>query len=666
MADDQLEWLCSSVTLQSDKRGFFQEFAENVSSSVDEGWLRDFGLLAIDKERILHCYRDPKVKPLVRSTLANVQRIFRGKCAPFSKTKREEADQFYKRGNNERAVTLANQSVARAPYPGLDMTVDDGLSLPLALWVRARPFHASGKYRLALNDAQLAVKNRLPEDLKLNAYELISDCFLRLGLKKQAEIALRIVVNLAMIRGDKGSEERHQAILADIDANVNPVEEWMGGEELPELLEGESRAMPYLSSSLSMKRSMEKGRYMVANTSIKTGSTLAVEEPYSSVLRFEKNGTHCLNCFKRVETVIPCRDCSGVAYCTEECRLSGDQYHKWECPFTELMIGSGMSVLSQLSLRMITQSNVLFFKDLVTAIQDNLDHPYLQVYNMETHCKERQPKDFLYRTLMALFLLEILRNSGYFKQHGSQNPDELSDMEVMVGCLLLRQLQLTQYNVHEIYETYVKPEGKPWTLKDSKAHYIGVGLYPSSSMFNHGCNPTMARYFIGKNLVLRAERPLARGEEVTENYGVSCTLKAFEERKKTLKARYRFDCLCIACRENWPKLADLDEARLIIKCSRTPCVGVFEYKEVVERWNCPVCKQKNDVQPQLARCGRFKEEFEKAQGLVESLKLDEAVRTLCTLIDSASEVVAQPNKFLYTAMESLRTCWACSHNFHLL
>lgn len=110
---------------------------------------------------------------------------------------------------------------------------------------------------------------------------------------------------------------------------------------------------------------------------------------------------------------------------------------------------------------------------------------------------------------------------------------------------------MLQFNAHEIYETIITGEHR---FKSAKALYIGVALYPTISLFNHDCYPGVTKYFVGKNIVINAARPLGVGEVVAENYGPVFTRKVLEERQKLLAGRYWFKCQCLACRLNWPSL----------------------------------------------------------------------------------------------------------------
>lgn len=61
--------------------------------------------------------------------------------------------------------------------------------------------------------------------------------------------------------------------------------------------------------------------------------------------------------------------------------------------------------------------------------------------------------------------------------------------ETAICELLVRNLQLLQFNAHEIYETLRGPH----QFTGSKAQYIAVGIYPTGALFNHECYPAVAR-----------------------------------------------------------------------------------------------------------------------------------------------------------------------------
>lgn len=66
--------------------------------------------------------------------------------------------------------------------------------------------------------------------------------------------------------------------------------------------------------------------------------------------------------------------------------------------------------------------------------------------------------------------------------------------------------------------------------------------------------PNSYRYFVGKNIVINAVRPLQSGDIIAENYGAIFTRKSLRERQENLLARYWFKCSCTACTQDWPSI----------------------------------------------------------------------------------------------------------------
>lgn len=217
---------------------------------------------------------------------------------------------------------------------------------------------------------------------------------------------------------------------------------------MPELSATPNKEFPSATKKIGVNEKQGFGRYFVAKEEINTGETLVVEEPYASCLLPDCFGTHCHHCFERLLSPVGCPDCSNVAFCKAECRDAAlKTYHKYECKYLDLLIGSGMSILSHTAFRMITQNDL----KKTLSIYKSKNKP--QVYSLCTNANMRSPEDFLQRTLMAGFLLRCLQKSGYFGTKGD-NIIPTED-EYCVGEMLLYHLQMLQFNAHEIYETKV-------------------------------------------------------------------------------------------------------------------------------------------------------------------------------------------------------------------
>lgn len=70
-----------------------------------------------------------------------------------------------------------------------------------------------------------------------------------------------------------------------------------------------------------------------------------------------------------------------------------------------------------------------------------------------THEDERTPDDLFHRAYMASWLLRLLKRSSYFPEE-TNTPDTaesvLSPDEIFVGGLILHNIQLLQFNAHEV------------------------------------------------------------------------------------------------------------------------------------------------------------------------------------------------------------------------
>lgn len=105
-----------------------------------------------------------------------------------------------------------------------------------------------------------------------------------------------------------------------------------------------------------------------------------------------------------------------MAFCKPECRdIALSTYHRFECKFLNLLIGSGMSILAHTALRMITQF------PLKRCLEIHKNRSLEKVYSLCTNSEMRQANDFLQRTLMGAFLLTCLQKSGYFGKKNLTN-----------------------------------------------------------------------------------------------------------------------------------------------------------------------------------------------------------------------------------------------------
>lgn len=377
-------------------------------------------------------------------------------------------------------------------------------------------------------------------------------------------------------------------------------------KETPELTRGFNSDLSSASTLIKVeKNETNNDRYIVAADQIQTGDTLLIEEPICACILPKNFGTHCYDCFTRLTAPYNCYDCSGVAFCSPECRdRACSTYHKYECQYLDLLIGSGMSILCFTALRIIlqTQNN-----------PEKLNEIRNIVSNLCQHSEIRKPHDYFQRTLMTSFLLRFLQHSGFFGRRTTESV-EPTKKELDVGEILLRLLQALQFNAHEIFETKL---GENHRISGSKIVYIGVGIYKTGSLFNHDCGfPSVNRTFMGKNLIFNASHPHNKGEIVTENYGPIFTKKTFQERQRALKGRYWFTCQCKACVENWPLLDALKDT-IRFKCPTDKCKNVLMQPKKESIVKCVRCRQKVNLGNSIDVYNRATELYQQGAQFIE-------------------------------------------------
>lgn len=109
---------------------------------------------------------------------------------------------------------------------------------------------------------------------------------------------------------------------------------------------------------------------------------------------------------------------------------------------------------------------------------------------MVRHEKQRETYSFLQYAFMSTFLVKLLEANQYFGSDISKrSTDEYEADKCFIGSLILRNLQVLQFNSHEIFDLL---KSKKTGFRQTVA--IGAGLYTTLALFNHSCNPSIVRW----------------------------------------------------------------------------------------------------------------------------------------------------------------------------
>lgn len=398
---------------------------------------------------------------------------------------------------------------------------------------------------------------------------------------KKCEISIKLYDQLL------GNDSRRKELL---ESETREIKDRVGAPKMLERkplptmnqnLSNASEVAKCTSVSLQLAESPDAGKYFVASGDIGVAETLMVEKAKCACLYPKNFGTHCTHCFARLVAPIGCSECASVAFCSVGCRdIALATYHKFECKYLDLLIGSGMSILCHLALRLVLQYG---------TPEKALDEGKRLAGIFCKNSAMRGNEDFFKRCLMSTFLLRCLQKAEFFGRRLTESAEPTAK-EMEVGALVFSYLQALQFNAHEIYETISSGH----KFVKSRINYIGVGIYEVGAMFNHECYPSITRFFNSTNLIFNSIRPHTKGEVIAENYGPIFTKQTLHERQRNLASRYWFKCACRACKEDWPVLDKLNN-RCRLRCPTDTCDGFFNYPQTPQdrqkEVKCRKCKK---------------------------------------------------------------------------
>ncbi|KAL9903656.1 SET and MYND domain containing, class 4, member 2 isoform 2-T2 [Glossina fuscipes fuscipes] len=649
--DRNYEKICGARTIQSDKKGFFNKFYIETKQTCGEKWLQNcFGQSKSNQARILSMFNDPEICDTVLRILENVQPVYKQKDALFSAQNRMDAEKYYilsantnKQENLAQALVFANLAVTRAPAKGVNKQIDGGFSLAMAFRTRAAILLAMDEGKVALSDLKLAASFGLDTHKNVDYYIQLAKAYELIDEMPRAEISLKIAEKFAggkkhtieVCREEWASKksEKKQPKLKLIDKG-------------PLLTNGENPDLKGASQLVKLVESKEKGRFIAAQNEVRTGDVILNEKPIAACLLPSFYGGFCCHCLEKLVTPVPCSNCSGLAFCSAQCMVEAcKSYHRFECQFMDLFIGSGMSILCYIALRIFTQA---------PNVESALKTSDLLYKNLCTHEDSRQADDYLQRSLMAGFLMRCLQRAQYFGPRKTEGFIPTA-IEIKVCTGLLGLLQVLQYNAHEIYQTVKSVDH---IFDGSKIMYIGAGLYNTGAYFNHECWPTVARYFVGKNLILTATKPHHPNEVIAENYGPIFTKMNLKDRQRSLRGRYLFDCNCMACQENWPTLQKLDK-QVRFWCPSNNCSNILHFpRDVLKDVRCARCRKNVSLKESVSRLIKIEELYRKAAKAMQEQKVFQAIDLFKESIDDFFQIALLPHKDTLIAQLSLIKCVA--------
>ncbi|XP_063696193.1 SET and MYND domain-containing protein 4-like [Culicoides brevitarsis] len=461
--------------------------------------------------------------------------------------------------------------------------------LAIALGNRSAVLFKLKEYQLAVNDIETAI----PLSQKENLFKLVhrkAKCYLE--LEKYSEALTDFQLSEFLIcNHDKISDEQRITLLFEIRSIckylrrncMNFVNEYPTNAK--PIIDSKNKLELQVNDSVKIEYNKNEGRHAVCCNNIEAGDILLIEKPYAYVLTKAHNFTHCQYCLKRTFVQFSCDHCPDIVYCSESCKEMAT-FHHYECGILPSIWKCKSDLATHLSIRMITSKdiNTLIYnghnlEGLTETAKGCVDKNFEQIYSLLMHEKEFSKEKLFEFMLMAKFQLHCLKTGGYLKN------DDYDDYFVF---LLYKNILILHFNAHEVFELQKDNDNDP-----GKTICIAAAIYPFLAQFNHSCNPATVRYFNGNQVIIRATRNIAIGEQISENYGPIFTQEPKHERQLQLKEKYKFECRCEACLNNWPLLNEMRDSQILIKCSG--CGETLKSNEFITTVRCPVCRHETAV-----------------------------------------------------------------------
>ncbi|CAG5100453.1 Similar to SMYD4: SET and MYND domain-containing protein 4 (Homo sapiens) [Cotesia congregata] len=544
------------------------------------------------------------INELIISWLEKQNKMKITKCTDQAKRLKDKGNLYFKEKNYLASIDSYTDSAKYADFYNGDFSI--------ALANRSAAFFFMSRYDQCLEDIAVAIQSNYPKKLKYKLHLRATQCYIKLHKFHQATKELSEAEKLIKNAEDisKSSRENLMNQIENLSSQI--IEGSEKNFQSSNLRENKLHSHKYLfnpnellplninfpsaSSKLSREYSPTRGRHVIANESIQKGDVLFVEKPFAFVPLDNATSdilcTHC--CGLITDSAIPCRSCSSILYCSRECWMKSWSYHKFECSGYQSEIWKQIGIAH------------LALKSLLISVETDDVTRFNDVEELVTNIDKLNSEDLIMYSVAAMMLTLYLKKYtdfftiidikkcliDKFKSGNLSFPFDNSSEEsqkLFIGSIILRHMLQLIANGHAITRLNLTTAVGADVFEEQQQR-IAVGIYPSASMMNHSCDPTILTTFSNDYLIVKAIKDVVSGEEVFNCYGPYFRRMPFEERQKALKDQYRFDCKCKPCTD--PDLKQFLDRFTGVKCPE--CNGPLE-KSITHLSRCLDCNASSKI-----------------------------------------------------------------------
>lgn len=422
---------------------------------------------------------------------------------------RSTGNKFYFDGHFINAINEYNKSLCFAPLDG------DKFNLSVAYANRADALFRMELYRECMRSIELAEESEYPEHLKDRLTLMTSKCKDKLKFTVQARPKYQLKLSYPALE-----------------------------------------TIPSTANCLQLKQSDAFGRYLVAQQDLSVGNVVMIERPFIVCLRPNMRYKRCAHCMAgdKRHALVPCPTCTNTMYCSAGClKEAWHVYHRFECKLSENL--NQCDEFLAIALRSLFVG-VTIYGSLEEFQKYLKEHEDTQITAFDLDFKVADKK----REFLVLHKMHFedshmsISDRNYWMKEAAKWTLLLIKAEVfpspisveLVAFILNTLYRYTITNIVNCYETSASLPPK------YEKEFVTVSQHLTMAMVNHACAPNVQRIQQGGSQVLMVVRPIAKGGQLFDNYGMIYTAHSKKERQDKLFSQYGFRCGCAACQEGFP------------------------------------------------------------------------------------------------------------------
>jgi SET and MYND domain-containing protein 4 len=158
--------------------------------------------------------------------------------------------------------------------------------------------------------------------------------------------------------------------------------------------------------------------------------------------------------------------------------------------------------------------------------------------------------------------------------------------------------------------------------------------------------------------MLRAIKPISKGQIVAENYGPIFTQTSKEERQNQLLKQYYFNCMCTPCMENWPTFKNMDDSVIRFRCDTVSCENVLIVPVETNEFmiQCTACGEHTNIMKGLKSVQDTDMLFKIGTRMLEEGDIKGALSKFLETLDILNKSLAPPFRTFCLTQQGIKRC----------